>query len=150
MSAIRLNNKRNIEKEKNMASALSWLNDIEHYIHEKSFGLAAIRVFDYNGATFGLIEPYGYYLVNYNKSIYLMRDASIAVKFSVQNETVVTAVVQTGQLTVGYIDALFVSPPASSSKLTKFILFKDDQPRKYSAITLINRCLDLRILTFED
>lgn len=74
-----------------------------------------------------------------------MRDVNIAIKFYVKNATVVTSVVQTGQLSIGYIDALFSSPPESSSKICKFVLFRDDNPRKYSAIALINRCLDMQI-----
>lgn len=127
----------------------SWLDNLSNYIQDKSFGLAAIRVMDYNMATFGIIEPYGYYLINYNGAIYLMRESNVAIKFYVRDGTkVVTAIVQTGQLTIGYIDALFQHPPPSSSQLHKFVLYSDDNPRKYSAIQLINRCLDLRIFTF--
>lgn len=124
---------------------MSWLNDLSRYIREKSYGLAAIRVIDYNNATFGIIEPYGYYLINYNSAIYLLRSANISIKFYVANDTVATAVVQTGQLNINFIDALFTNPPSSATKIEKFILFRDNFPRKYSAIALINRCLDLQI-----
>lgn len=125
--------------------SLSWLSDIEKYIRNNSFGLAAIRVLEYNGATFGIIEPYGYYLINHKSEIYLMRSARVAIKFSVVNKTVATSIVQMGALNIGYIDALFVNPPVSSSKIEKFILFNDKFPRHYTAIQLINKCLDKRI-----
>ncbi|WBR61482.1 hypothetical protein [Drosophila suzukii associated hytrosavirus 1] len=126
--------------------SLTWLQEILTYIKTNSFGLPAIRVLEYDGATFGIIEPYGYYVVNYNSEIYLMRDANTSIKFYVQNDTVVTAIVHTGHVSIGYIDALFVNPPSSSSKITKFILYEDKTPRHHSAIQLINRCLDMRIL----
>lgn len=123
-----------------------WLADISQYIREKSYGLAAIKVMEYDGATFGIIEPYGYYVVNYQSAIYLLRDANIAIKFYVRNEVVATAIVHTSlQITAGYIDTLFAYPPASASRIEKFILFKDAMPRRYSAIQLINRCLDMQI-----
>lgn len=128
-------------------NSLSWLDELSDYIKNKSFGLAAIRVLDYNGITFGIIEPYGYYIINYKSEIYLLRSANVSIKFRVQNEKVVASVVHTGQVNISYIDALFASPPAASSKLKKFVLYRDRNPRTYTAIKLINRCLDLRILS---
>lgn len=128
---------------------LSWLSDLAEYIQTKSYGLAAIRVFDYNNVTFGIIEPYGYYLFNYNSEIYLLRDHNIAIKFYVINKKVATSIVKTGQLNIGYIDLLFKYPPASTSTIEKFILVHDNNPRHHSAISLINRCLDLRIFSLQ-
>lgn len=127
--------------------SLSWLADLGKYIETKSYGLAAIRVLDYNGVTFGIIEPYGYYLFNYKSEIYLLRDHNIAIKFYVLNKKVATSIVKTGQLNIGYIDSLFTYPPSSSSTIEKFILEHDNNPRLHSAIELINRCLDLRIFS---
>lgn len=126
--------------------SLAWLAALGEYIKTKSFGLSAIRVLDYNNITFGIIEPYGYYVVNYNSEIYLMRDANICIKFRIKNETVTTSIVRTGRLDVGYIDALFSNPPESSSKIEKFILTYEKTPRHHTAISLINKCLDMRIL----
>ena len=125
--------------------SLSWLTELGEYIKNKSFGLAAIRVIDYNNITFGIIEPYGYYLINYQSEIYLMRDANICIKFRIKNNTVTTSIVKTGRLDIPYIDALFSNPPESSSKITKFILNRDKNPRHHTAISLINKCLEMRI-----
>lgn len=122
-----------------------WLAQLDEYVQNRSYGLAAIRVLDYNDITFGIIEPYGYYLMNYKSEIYLLRNKSVAIKFYVNNNSVATSIVNTGALNISYIDALFTNPPAASSRLRKFILFHDQQPRSYTAIQLINRCLDLRI-----
>lgn len=125
--------------------SLGWLVDIGEYIKNKSYGIAAIRVLDYNNITFGIIEPYGYYLINYNSEIYLMRDVNICIKFRVKNKTVTTSIIKTGRLNIAYIDSLFSYPPVSSSKIEKFILTRDKNPHKHTAISLINKCLDMCI-----
>lgn len=125
--------------------SLAWLRDIADYIREHSYGLAAIRVFEYNQATYGIIEPYGYYVINYKSAIYLMRSERMCIKFFVKNDVVATSIVETGSITIGYMDSLFKNPPLAATKLQKFILFHDKYPRHYTAIALINKCLDLRI-----
>lgn len=127
-----------------MDLTLPWLLELAEYIKTKSFGLAAIRVLEYNNITFGIIEPYGYYLFNYKSQIYLMRDLNICIKFYVKDDTVVTAVKKT-HLTITYIDSLFTHPPDSATKIKKFILVKDDTPHYHTVIYLINKCLDMRI-----
>lgn len=130
-----------------MYVSLWWLHALGTYVREKSFGLAAIRVLECDNITFGIIEPYGYYIVNFDSEIYLMRGANVAIKFFVRDDRVATAVAQLGyKFSIGYIDAVFQSPPSNSSKISKFILFHDDMPRHHTAISLINRCLDMRIL----
>lgn len=124
---------------------LAWLRSLSEFLRNRSFGLAAIRVLDYGDTTYGIIDPYGYYVVNYKSEIYLLRDLNVAIKFFIKNKTVATSIVHS-LYTVGLIDSLFSNPPSSSSKITKFILFTDNQPRRYTAIQLINRCLDLRVL----
>lgn len=124
----------------------NWLDDLNVYIKENSYGLAAIRVVEYNNATYGIIEPYGYYIINYKSEIFLMRASNVAIKFFVRNDVVVTSITYTGEITIGFVDALFLNPPSSSSKIQKFVLFHDRNPRHYSAIQLINKCLDMRIL----
>lgn len=126
--------------------SLAWLRDISDFIRENSYGLAAIRVFEHNDATYGIIEPYGYYIINYRSAIYLMRSQRMSIKFFVKNDVVATAVVETGSITISYLDSLFKNPPLAATKLQKFILFRDKFPRHYTAIALINRCLDMRIL----
>lgn len=123
----------------------SWLDDLGRYILEKSYGLAAVRVMDYNEATFGIIEPYGYYIVNYSSEIYLLRSSNVAIKFFVRDNIVATSITKMGQINIGFIDAIFMNPPSSSTRIEKFILFRDNYPRKYTAIQLINKCLDMRI-----
>lgn len=125
--------------------SLSWLTNLRDFIANNSFGRASIRVVEYNGATFGIIDPYGYYVVNYKSEIFLMRDKNISIKFAVKEDRVTTSAVNTGKIDIGYIDALFASPPPSSSQMVKFVLFEDSMPRKYTAIQLINRCLDMCI-----
>lgn len=124
---------------------LHWLVELGNYIKNNSFGLASIRVLEYNNVTFGIIDPYGYYVINYNSEIYLLRDKNISIKFQVKDDKVTTAIVNTGRISIGYIDSLFMNPPVSSSKITKFVLFHNEMPRKYTAIQLINKCLDMRI-----
>lgn len=124
----------------------NWLHDISEYIKINSYGLATIRVIDFNGITFGIIDPYGYYIMNYKSEIYLLRDHNIAFRFSAKKEEVILTIENTGLLSFNYIDTLFANPPISASKLKKFILFRDANPRKYTAIALINKCIDLQIL----
>lgn len=128
-------------------SVVQWLNDLNDYIRSNSYGLASIRVLDFNNATFGIIDPYGYYIVNVDSAIYLLRDNHTLIKFQATDGTVTTSLVNSSRLTVGYIDNLFLNPPPTTSQLVKFVLFRDKMPRRYTAIELINRCLDLRILS---
>lgn len=129
----------------NKVNMSSWLNDLSRYIRQKSYGLATIRVMEYNGITFGIIEPYGYYIINNLDQIYLFRGSNIAIKFFVQNNNVATSVVDMYHFNIGYIDALFTNPPPSSTLIENFVLFRDNFPRKYTAISLINKCIDLQI-----
>lgn len=124
---------------------LNWLSELKNFITTNSFGLASIRVLDFNNITFGIIDPYGYYLFNFDSELYLFRDSNVAIKFKVIKDSVVTSLIQTSTISIGYIDNLFNNPPQSSSKLVKFVLFYDKMPQKYTAIELINRCLDLCI-----
>lgn len=128
---------------------LRWLVKLGEYIKEKSFGLTAIRVFDYNDVTFGIIEPYGYYVINTKNDIYLLRDVNLAIKFYIRDGKTVTSLVDLNNtnLTFGYIDNLFLNLPATASRVQKIILYNSDMPQYYTAIDLINRCLDLRILS---
>lgn len=124
----------------------SWLVDMERYIRDQSYGPAAIRVMEYNGVTFGIIDPYGYYVVNRDGDVYLLRDRNVAIRFFVAKDQVSTAVVHLNE-SVGFIDALFANPPPSASQLEKFILFPNSNPKRYTAIQLINKCLDKGILS---
>lgn len=128
-----------------LGDGLSWLSQLAAYIKTKSYGLAAIRVLEYNGITFGIIEPYGYFVFNYRSEIFVLRESNVAIKFFVRDEKVVTSVSHTGQVSMAYIDTLFANPPGSSSKIEKFILWRDKYPRRHTIISLINKCLDLRI-----
>lgn len=130
-------------------SGLLWLEDLVQYIRSQSYGQAAIRVMDHKGITYGIIEPYGYYVINYKANIFLIREKNIAIRFFVRDERVVTSLINTNYITMEYIDALFDNPPISSSKIVKFVLFKDDYPKKYSVIHLINRCINLRIFELQ-
>lgn len=124
---------------------LALLRSLVAFVRSNSFGLAAARVLEYDGARFAVIEPYGYYVINYGRVLYLLRDANVAIKFYVQNGSVVTALASTGRVSAGYVDALFAYPPASASQVAKFVLFRDSEPRHHSAISLLNRCLELGI-----
>lgn len=128
---------------------LSWLVDIADYIKNNSYGLPAVRVLEYNGITFGIVEPYGYYILNYNSSLFLLRDKNTAIKFYVLKDTVFTSIEQTGRITQTYIDFLFQNPPKSASIIEKFILFRDENPRKHTVINIINKCLDLQIFELQ-
>ncbi|ACD03463.1 hypothetical protein MdSGHV004 [Musca domestica salivary gland hypertrophy virus] len=125
----------------------SWLVDMQRYVRDNSYGPPAIRVLQLHGITYGIIDPYGYYVMNDSDSIYLLRDRNIAIKFSVRDGNVVTSIVHlVDGATMGFIDGLMTNPPSSATRIEKYVLYTSTMPQRYSVIELLNRCLDMGIL----